>query len=61
MVIISGMSYEEHCQQCIGGWYCELAGATTFDPSRTDTGTGICDAGYYCKSGRFLSISYLYM
>ena len=40
------------CRQCLGGYYCDTLGAIDFDFTKNTTGTGICDAGYYCKSGK---------
>jgi hypothetical protein len=40
------------CRQCLGGYYCDTLGAINFDFTKNDTGTGICDPGYYCKSGK---------
>ena len=45
------MSSEDQCLPCTGGYYCFSHGATSFDPSRNDTGIGLCSAGYYCKEG----------
>lgn len=42
------------CRQCLGGYYCHMQGAINFDFSKNDTGTGICAAGYYCKSGKII-------
>ena len=46
------MRFETDCQQCLGGYYCEIEGAINFDQSLNGTGTGICSAGYYCKLGK---------
>ena len=46
-----GMVSEADCQPCPGGYYCDLLGATEFDPSVNGTGVDQCAAGYYCKIG----------
>lgn len=47
----TGMDELSDCRQCLGGYYCDTPGAIDFDFTKNNTGTGICDAGYYCKSG----------
>ena len=50
---LAGMDDVTDCRQCEGGYYCHMQGATGYDPAKniSETGVGICSAGYYCKSG----------
>lgn len=45
------MSAERDCKPCKGGYYCDRVGSNSFDSTLNDTGTGPCEAGFFCKSG----------
>ena len=49
----------DDCQPCLGGYYCDTPGAIDFDFSRNNTGTGKCSPGYYCKSGKTVTMEIL--
>ncbi|XP_023933583.1 fibrillin-2 [Lingula anatina] len=48
-----GLSSENECLPCPGGFYCFKHGATGYDPlaNISQSGVAMCEAGYYCKSG----------
>lgn len=54
-----GMVEVSDCKPCLGGFYCEALGAINFDFSLNDTGTGKCEAGYYCKEGKIKYLRFL--
>ena len=61
MNVILERSFESECQQCTGGEACLVEGATAFDNSLTDTGIALCEAGFYCKQGKYLMLIYQFI
>ena len=46
---VTGVKRSSDCTRCPAGKYCAGTGKTNY--------TGLCDPGYYCRSGAYTSVS----